>query len=274
MKRIIVPVDFSETAANAALYAANVASFYHADLWLFYNYNVMPVLAEYAYSGVNESELESAAIYELEMFKKKIESQLSGPVNISVKAANGDLINALNDFCDEIKPDMVVFGLSGKNALTRLVVGSNTIRAIQQLRYPVLVVPPKAEFLPVRKVGFACDYKKISATTPVYFLKKLVKDFNADLYVMNVEYNQAQQADASGEGAALITSLLEEVKPYYTAVSSPDITLGINWFAEKEKIDWMMMVPRQHSFMEKMFGRSQTKELLYHTHLPVLCMHE
>ncbi|MBL0356511.1 MAG: universal stress protein [Chitinophagaceae bacterium] len=97
------------------------------------------------------------------------------------------LMDGLEEICDVIKPDMVVIGLSGKNALAKLVVGSNTIKIIHDLKYPVLVVPPKASFTPVLKVGFACDYKKIEETTPVSLLKKVVNDFNADLYVLNVD---------------------------------------------------------------------------------------
>jgi hypothetical protein len=164
--------------------------------------------------------------------------------------------------------------LSGKNALARLVVGSNTIRAIHHLKYPVLVVPPKAVFMPVRKIGFACDYKKILKTTPVSFLKKLVKDFNADLYVLNVEYKQDEQPAEAVAASMYISELLKDLKPFYCAIYSPDITLGINWFAEQEKIDWMLMIPRQHNLMDKIFGRSHTKALLYHTNIPVLCMHE
>lgn len=274
MKRIIVPVDFSETAENAAVYAVHVAQFYRADVWLFYNYSLVATMAEYGYASVSEAEMESAAIFELEEFKKKIQAQLTVPVNISIKAGCGDLIDSLNSFCAEIEPDMVVFGLSGKNALARLVVGSNTIKAIHHLKYPVLVVPPKAAFTPVRKIGFACDYKKVFQTTPVSFLKKLVKDFNADLYVLNVEYKQDGQSAQIAAESMYISELLKELKPFYSAIYSSDITLGINWFAEKEKIDWMLMIPRQHNLMDKIFGRSQTKALLYHTNVPVLCMHE
>lgn len=274
MKKIIVPVDFSVTAENAAVFAGQVAAFYRADIWLYYNYDVVPTLVEYGYSSVSASEMESAVDFELQEFRKKIQSQLSAPVNIYTKAEAGVLIDNLRSFCDEIQPDMVVFGLSGKNALARLVVGSNTIRAIQQLKYPVLVVPPKAVFIPVRKIGFACDYKKVLHTTPVSLLKKLVSDFNADLYVLNVEY-KADALSAGTEAESLyISELLKELKPYYSTIYSEDIPVGINWFAEKEKIDWMVMIPRQHNLMEKIFGRSQTKELLYHTNVPVLCMHE
>lgn len=273
MKRIIVPVDFSATAENAALFAAQVASFYGAEIWLFYNYGVNATLAEYGYAAVSDADLEAAADFELDAFNKKIQAQLQVPLNIHTKAGGGELIQALNDFCAHNEPDMVVFGLSGKNAITRLVVGSNTIRAIHQLKYPVLVVPPKAVFTPVRTIGFACDYNMVVKTTPLSLLKKVVKDFNADLHVLNVEYKEGQSGEAAAESLA-ISSLLQDCKPYYSAVYAADITMGINWFAEKEKIDWMFVIPRQHNLVEKLFGRSQTKELLYHTSIPVLCVHE
>lgn len=273
MKKIIVPVDFSATAENAALFAANVAVFYGADIWLFYSYGYHVTLAEYNYAAVTDAEMESAADFELAAFSKKIQSQLAVPINIHTKSAAGDLIETLNDFCSGTEPDMVVFGLSGKNALARLVVGSNTIRAIQHLRYPVLVVPPKAVFSPIRKIGFACDYNKIIQTTPLAFLKKAVRDFNAELHVLNVEYKDGQSADAADQ-SLMVSRLLQDCKPNYSAIYAADITMGINWFAEKEKIDWIFVIPGKHNLVDKLFGRSQTKELLYHTDIPVLCMHE
>jgi hypothetical protein len=80
-----------------------------------------------------------------------------------------------------------------------LVVGSNTIRTVQQLVYPVLVVPPKATFIPIRKIGFACDYSKLIATSPIEPLKRVVKDFRAELYVLNIIYNSTSLAPDNKE---------------------------------------------------------------------------
>jgi len=274
MKKIIAPVDFSDTAANAAVFAGNLAEFYGAELWLYHSYEMMIPVTEYGYSYVSITEMQEAAEHELQSFKNRIQEELRRTIPIVTKAENATLIDGLTALCDEIKPDLVVMGLSGKNALSRLVVGSNTIRTIHQLNYPVLVVPPKASFVPVRKIGFACDYKKVFETTPVEPIKKLVRDFNAELYVLNIEYNNTATSAEKIKESEVITELLKDLKPSYQTIVSGDITFGINWFADKEKIDWMVMIPRKHKLVEKMFGRSQTKELLHHTHLPVLCMHE
>ena len=243
MKKIIAPVDFSDAAANAAIFAGNLAEFYGAELWLYHSYEMIVPATEYGYSYVSFTEMQEAAEHELEAL------------------------------CNEIKPEFVVMGLSGKNALARLVVGSNTIRTIHHLNYPVLVIPPKATFIPVRKIGFACDYKRVLENTPVEPLKKIVHDFNAELFVLNIEYSNTATSAEKIKESEVITELLKDLKPYYQTIVSGDVTNGINWFAEKEKIDWMVVIPKKHKLVEKMFNRSQTKELLHHTHLPVLCMH-
>jgi nucleotide-binding universal stress UspA family protein len=274
MKKIIVPVDFSTTAENAAVFATNLAAFYKADVCFLYVFEVVAPLAEYGYNPVSPLEMQEASMFELEKFAAKVKQQVNTPVNINLKAMAGVLQDSLDTLCSEVQPDLVVMGLSGKNALTKLVVGSNTIRAIHQLKYPVLVVPARANFIPIRKIGFACDYTKVIETTPVAPIKKLVADFNAELYVLNVDSNLTGVPTQQEAEGMYINELLKDVKPYYSTIYAQDVTTGVNWFAEKEKIDWLVMIPKKHNLLDKIFGRSHTKDLLYHTHIPVLCMHE
>jgi len=92
--------------------------------------------------------------------------------------------------------------------------------------------------------------------------------------VLNIEYNNTMTSDEKIKESQQVSELLYDLKPAYQTIISGDITNGINWFADKEKIDWMVMIPKKHNLVEKVFGRSQTKELLHHTHLPVLCSNE
>jgi len=274
MKKIIAPVDFSATAENSAIFAARLAAFYGAELWLYHSYEIMIPVSGFDFPFVTAVEMQDAAEHELIELQKKIESVMGYSIKIHTRATESALAGGLSALCDELVPDMVVMGLSGKNALTRLIVGSNTIKTIQQLNYPVLVVPPKASFIPVRKIGFACDYEKVIATTPVEPLKKLVRDFNADLFVLNIVYDPSAVTDQTIRETLYITELLKEFKPSYHTILSADITEGINWFAETQHIDWMVVIPKKHNLTEKLFSRSKTRDLLYHTHMPVLCMHE
>lgn len=272
MKNIIVPVDFSPTATNAAEFACNLAAFYGAEVWLYHAYEIPIALSEFAYPVLDIAEMQKAAEHELEVLREHIQSRLRTTIPLHVKAEMNVLQLGLNNFCDEIKPDLVVIGLSGKSSLTRLIVGSNTIRTINDLKYPLLIIPPRAEFIPVRKIGFACDYREIGEKTPVALLKKIVNDFHAELHVLNI--NKHHSSGVSLAETYQIDELLKGVKAEYHSVEATEVTEGINWFIDKEKLDWIMMIPKKHRLLDKIFKRSHTTEMVFHTHTPVLCIHE
>lgn len=273
MKKIIAPVDFSANAENAAVFAANLAAFYGAELWLYHAYVTAVSVPGYAYPVVTSTEMQQAALDEMEEIAKRVQEKLRVQITIHKKADENFLQEGLSAFCDELQPDMVVMGLSGKGVLTRLVAGSNTIRAIRQLDYPVLVVPSKAEFIPVRRIGFACDLESIPDHTPLNALKNIVRGFNADFFVLNIQRRNAPMPADKQEAAFAVTKLLEELKPEYQTLVSEDITYAINWYAEEHKLDMMILMPKKHNLTDKLFGVSKTKDLVYHTHMPVLCIH-
>ncbi|MEP7108729.1 MAG: universal stress protein [Ferruginibacter sp.] len=274
MKIIIVPVDFSITSTNAAEFAGNLAAFYGAEIWLYHAYQIPIALSEFAYPVVDIAEMQKAAEHELGLLKDNTQNKLRRTITIKTRAEMNVLQLGLNNLCDELKPDMVVMGLSGKNSLTRLIVGSNTIKTVYNLTYPILVVPPKAEFIPVRKIGFACDYRQVEKTTPVTFLKKIVTDFHAELHVVNVDDNYKGPDPDKLIEKFTINDLLSGTKAEFHSIDAGEITDGINWFIDRSKLDWLVVIPKKHRLLENIFKRSHTKELVFHTHIPVLCIHE
>ena len=274
MKRIVVPVDFSATASNSADFAANLASFYGAELWLYHAYEIPVALSEFAYPVDDVAEMQKNAALELERLKEVTMHKLNRPVVIHTKTEMNVLQLGLTDICEELKPDMVVMGLSGKNNLARMIVGSNTIKTIYGLTYPVLVVPPKAEFIPVKKIGFACEYSQVERTTPVKLLKKILGDFHAELHVMNVVKKAKHHEAEQKQQDLLINDLLRNTRAEFHSIEDVEITDGIHWFIERWKLDWLVVIPKKHHLLDKIFRHSHTRDLVYHTHIPVLCIHE
>jgi nucleotide-binding universal stress UspA family protein len=273
MKKIIVPVDFSSTAYNAAVFAGNLAIFYGAELLLYHAYNLPLVMAENAFPIVDVREMQKAADHDLDLLAQKLQAGLRTQITIATQSEAGDLVNGLSSLCDAVQPDLIVMGISGKDALTKLLIGSNTIRVIHQIGYPVLVVPPKAGFTPVLRMGLACDYKNISETTPVALLKKMVNDFSATLHVVTVDDGETEFSDETISEAFLVNRLFNEVNPVYASVAASDVTQALNAYAAHHRLDWLVMIPKKHTLLQKIFTRSHADEMLYHTHLPVLCMH-
>lgn len=273
MKKIIVPVDFSAPSRNAALYAARMASFYNAEIMLYHCYEMPVALGEFAYPVFDVNEMQAAAEHELNIILEYTNSQLTAPINIQSKADMGMLEDNLEALCDVEKPDMVVMGLTGKNALTRLVIGSNTLNAIAKLTTPLLIVPSGATFNPIQQIGFACDFKVANLDHQLKYIKALVRSLNAGLQVLNVDHQDSRFEPNMVQDHFYIHQMFQDIAPSYHNIDSEDVTQGINHFAAEQRLDWVVMIPKKHPILQKVFGRSHTQHFLYHSSLPVLCVH-
>src|SRR4029078_7804587 len=98
-------------------------------------------------------------------------------INTEVKTAS-TVVTEIEDYCDDKKPYAVVMGTQGSTALERIFLGSNTIGAMKHLPWPLIIVPPEAKFIGIKKIGLACDLKKVDDSIPVKEIRLLTKEFN------------------------------------------------------------------------------------------------
>jgi nucleotide-binding universal stress UspA family protein len=101
-----------------------------------------------------------------------------------------------------------------------------------------------------------------------------LNDFDADLYILNVDHNDEHVDDDVMDGSIVARRLFKEINPVYDSIESESVTEGLNKYADEKGLDWIVVIPKKHTLLQKMFSRSHSKDLLYHTHLPVLCLHQ
>jgi len=53
-----------------------------------------------------------------------------------------------------------------------------------------------------------------------------------------------------------------------------DVVVGINRFVDKHGVDLLVMIPRKHSMLSSLFHESNTQRMAFHTHVPLLALHE
>jgi K+-sensing histidine kinase KdpD len=108
--------------------------------------------------------------------------------------------------------------------------------------------------------------------TPVVPVRALVNFFNAELHVLHVDYKQRNFNPSVPEQTLNLDMLLSGMNPTYNYIENKNVNEGINDFAEKNNIDLIITLPQKHSFLESLFEKSLTRELLHHTHIPVMCI--
>jgi nucleotide-binding universal stress UspA family protein len=275
MKTIIIPTDFSPTATNAVNYGADMALAVNASVMLFHVYNIPIALGDVPVALLSVEELKTAAENNIARLKKDLEHVTSGKIKIYTETRLGNVIDELEEVCSKVHPFAVVMGTTGVSAVERTLFGSNTLTAIKHLTCPVICVPKGKEYgKGVQKIGLACDFREVVETTPVSEIKEFVKEFHAQLFVLNVDYDNQQFRPDTPEQSALLHSGLEEVHPEYHFITHKDIEDGINEFAESHNLDLVIAIPKKHKLLEGLFKKSSTKQLVFESKVPVMCVHE
>jgi nucleotide-binding universal stress UspA family protein len=275
MKTIVIPTDFSPVASNAMYYGVDLAKSIKGSVLLLHVYNIPISYSDVPVALVSVEELRKAAEEKLAIVKKGIDEYTWGSVRIYTEARLGNIVDEMEDLCNKIQPFAVVMGSKGSSGLDRVLFGSTTLTAVRHLKWPVISVPPEKKFGGgIKKIGFACDFKDIVKTTPTHYIKNVVYAFNAELHVLNVDHNDRHFTAETPEQSALLHTMLEEAKPVYHFINYKDIEDGINDFADKNHIDLIITIPKKHKLLESLFRTSSTKQLIYQSHVPVMCVHE
>ena len=273
MKNIVAAVDFSRVSINAARYAVKLAEFYKADVWIYHCYQLSVAISDIGYPFVSAAELRNLADFEMEELVKDLQGISKQPVNIKSRVELVSLSEGLHGFCDGVKTDMLVMGITGKSPLQRLLAGSNTIYAIQHFHYPVLVVPGRAAFSVFRKIGMAVDYEKPVAPATINFVNAVIAAFDANLYIVNVAWNN-HHTDTGKQQQELMHEEFDAGCVDFRTLRNEHVATAIHDFVEYERIDLLITLPKKHNLVEKLFSTAHTPALLYHTDIPVLCIPE
>lgn len=259
MKNVIIPVDFSETSLNAARYAAEMLKDKPATNVILYS------LFE------KEEEADTTASY-LESLKEELADK--GVTNVeTIKEMGDDLIDNLDRLAHQKTASLIVMGITGRSPIAQAFIGSNTLKMAEKNVCPVLIIPPDAKYNGVKNIAFTSDMKDVDAT-PVLFIKTMLDLFKAKLHVINVDSEHYISINEEYETAQnRMKELLNGYNPEFYFMRWNSFHEAINQFAADYKIDIILIVPKYHSVLSRVLG-TNTKELVYHSTVPVLAVHQ
>lgn len=271
MKKILVPTDFSEYALNALFVAFRLAKRFGAELLLVNAYNVPHSGASIMVSLDDiirkDSEDGMAAlvnrIKEIEEFKD---------VTFNTEIQHGALADVLLDVIKKENIDMVIMGTKGAGGVTGKLFGSNTSHMMNSIGVPLLVIPKHLSVDTIDEVVLATDLHLSSDSKVLRFLMELIDEFDSHLSLVNVRANIPVHTDEIiGQD---LKELLSGVKHTFYVEENEDIFLGIESFLSKNKVDLLVVVPKEHKIMDRIFKKSVSTEITKSTDIPLLVIHE
>ena len=261
MTTVIVPVDFSDTSLHAARYAAQLlVGHYGVTMVLYHSY------AKPGEAGTSENDLNAL---KAELMEKHI-------VKIEILAHHEeDFVDGLERAARHRNADLVIMGITGRSALAQVFFGSNTLKMAERKVCPVLIVPEQAAVNDIKNVMLTSDFKNTHNSTPSTPIKDFLDVFRPKLHVVNVDKDHyISLTDNYEKEKQELKQMFAEYKPEFYFMRLFDVDEAINLFAEEMNIDLIIVIQKNHSFIEKLLKSSRTKTLTYHSKVPILVMHE
>lgn len=258
MQQIIVPLDFSETSYNAAIYAADMYS----------NRNDVTLTLYHFYES--EVDLVPAQI----IMKSLVERLGDKYVYIETFIETGnDFVEQLTEFAKSKNATLIVMGLTGKTPLEQRFSGTNTLSMVESDVCPVLIIPNEVRYNIINNVLIASEMKLKEETDALLSIKRFLKDTKPAVHILNVDSSHYIAITPEfKEARDKMAEMLAEFNPEFYFMRLFDFHESINMFSKDKNIDMIIIAPKQRNFFERIFKTQHTKTLIYQSTIPVLAI--
>lgn len=158
MDKFLCPIDFSTYSLNALEYAARILQVRKGSMTLIHIFSEKEFLHALDGEKSDFNDLKDHAKEKLYNLADEIEKEYGFECDVVLSI--GDVNNSISKYANENDYDLIVMGTQGNGYSRRTIIGSRTIRTVENSVTPVLTVPLEAEFKGWNSVVYASDYSE------------------------------------------------------------------------------------------------------------------
>ncbi len=276
MKKILVPTDFSKTAAMATDVAFDIAKKSGASIILLHvieeatggSFNVE---GQVAYSNMTDQ------LFTLKMIEKAKAQMLKvvkdpryAAVKVDGELRLGNPFHGMRTIIAEHKVDLVVMGTSGKSGLSESLIGSNTEKVIRNSHCPVLTVQKKPTTSEFKSIVYATAMSKDEEVFS-RIVKKTQGYYDSTIHLVRINTPGDFQRDY------VVKDYMEKFAKSlglknFTINIFNDLTIeeGVIRFADQIDADMIAMATHGRSGFAHVIAGSVAEEVASHSKRPVL----
>lgn len=278
MKKILVPVDFSDCSNNAVEAALMLAGTFGFELFLL-NVVEIPII-EYNYgmagdlTGAPGTGSMDPAIFQsvMESSKERMQKLISSDSFKSIKVTSlvesGVVSQTVKGVCEKYAIDLIIMGTHGTSGLSGVLIGSNAEGIVKLSSIPVITIKNKIPHLP-EIIVFASDFTE---ETNSFFpkVRYFAELFNAEihfLFVNTIESYETTRSIKERVGAFFKKNNMEYPVTIYNDFTKEE---GILHFSEDIGADLIALGTHGKHGLGRLFSGSISEDVVNHSSFPVL----
>lgn len=273
MKKIVVPVDFSNYSEYAIEVASAFAKKYDAEIILLHLLGLSEAILT-----KNEDQEVAEAVYYMKLAEKQF-SILGSHVSldglmVSEIVHNHKDFREINEIAKDQGADLIVMGSHGSSGISEVFVGSNTEKVVRTSEVPVLVIKEQISNFEVDKVVFACDFKMEN----ILVYRKAMRLFQrlgatVDLVYVNVPgtaFKSSTEIDQAAKEFLSIANFEAPIRPDEVIyLSGYSIEQAIFDYGKKVSADALAIPTHGRRGLAHFFNGSLGENIANHAQLPV-----
>ena len=273
MKKILVPIDFSECSEYALKVAANFAKEYGCEIIALHMLGRSDAVLT---NSQTKEMLEGIFYVKLaeKRFKEFLNKDYLKGLDITDAVYNYKNFNELNAFAKEKNADLIIMGSHGSSGLTEVFVGSNTEKVVRNSDIPVLVIKKEAINFKVENAVFACDFleENLNAFKNAMKLFKSLDNVKVKLLYINLpgqNYRSSKEMESRVKEFLFKADALNKLDSvvYYNAYT---VEAGIFHYSNKTNVDVIALPTHGRRGLAHFFAGSISEDLVNHSKVPVI----
>lgn len=274
MRTYLVPTDFSDNAKHAIDYALSLNKTMNARIILFHSYVVPVYSTDIPLTVPQDAELRQASEEAMEKLSSRLKKE-NPSTEFITQVQQGYPEEEIVIAADKHKVEMIIMGTQGASGLREALVGTISAAVMENANCPVMTVPAECNFKPFKKIVFATNY----AEGDFHYIEHVLdfaRPYSADLVLLHIssgEFERSLEFDAIERFKERIKEDTKYKNVTFKLLESKDVYKGMNHYLEEVQADLVAMTMRKRSFIQKLFKRSITQKMAYHSEIPLIAFH-
>jgi len=272
MKTILVPTDFSPASFNALKYANALAGEVKSKLIIVHILELPVMPMESGMVLPLDEQLEDCT-KELTRLANDLQFENNPNLEVETICQCGYFLANLSHLIKSKGVDLVVMGASGATNFLDKLLGTDTFDFIKSATCPVLAVPPQATFTGIKHIALASDFEN-EETIFLQQLFCLAEPLHADVSIINIVSERQLNIFPDDQVVQDIIKRFSGQNFSIAQVKKNDVVEALKEFVQDNQMDVLALSMHERGFIENLFHKSVSKQLVCNTRIPLLALPE